>query len=112
MTPPKTGSDIAPTSSAADLDPEVPPAARVRALDPPEHTSRNLELIRDVIQRELDDELVLESQAEGVRLILLPADDIELAHANLDMALAFAGKGEKLRLQLIPARSRKAEGEK
>jgi hypothetical protein len=105
----KTGSDTALISSEESSEPEDMRAGGGRWLDPREQTTRNLKLIGDVIQWELNDELLVEQQVEGVRTILLPVDDVELAHANLDMALRFASKGDKLSLQIVPPRRSDAD---
>jgi hypothetical protein len=105
----KTGSDTALISSEENAEPEAMPAGGAQRPDWREQTTRNIELIGDVIQWELNDEFLLEQQDEGVRIILLPVDDVELAHANLDMALRFASNGDKLSLQIVPARRSDAD---
>jgi len=102
--PSKTGTDIVPTSSDAGQSPGGRSKNDVESLNLTEHVSRNLRLVQGVIQRELADEALLEQLPQGIRLVLLPTDDVALAHAKLDMAIELARRGEAVKLQIVPAR--------
>ena len=102
--PSKTGSGIVPNSFDADRNHERLADHSMKRLEIHDHVTRNLQLVQNVIQRELADEALLEQSPEGVRLVLLPTDDVALAHANIDMAIELARRGERIKLQIVPAR--------
>ena len=66
-----------------------------------EQTTKNLALARRFLAEVLEDEAILDAIPEEARIVLVPADDPELARMNFEMAVSDMFHGRPVVIQLV-----------
>lgn len=66
-----------------------------------EQTTKNLALARRFLAEVLEDEEILDAIPEEARIVLVPADDPDLARMNFEMAVSDMFHGRPVALQLV-----------